>query len=51
MKNNPEFEKFDTAMSTILRADPAKVKEQMEADKRTRAEQRKAKKAGERPKK
>ena len=44
MKKTPEFETFDAAMSTILKADPAKVRAEMEADKREREEQRKAKK-------
>lgn len=44
MKANPQFDEFNTAMDTILRADPAKVKAEMEADKLQREEQRKAKK-------
>lgn len=39
-----EFNKFNSAMDTILKADPAKVKAEMEEDKRLRDEQRKAKK-------
>jgi hypothetical protein len=44
VKSNPEFDEFNSAMDTILKADPAKVKAQMEADKKQREEQRKAKK-------
>lgn len=44
MKISPEYDNFNKAMDTILKADPAKVKAEMEADKRDRAEQRKAKK-------
>jgi hypothetical protein len=44
VKNNPELDKFNSAMDTILKADPAKVKAQMEAEKKEREEQRKAKK-------
>jgi hypothetical protein len=43
MKNNPEFDKFDAAMSTILKADPKAVKAAMEQDKKDRAKQRKPK--------
>lgn len=32
-----DFDKFDAAMGTILKADPAKVKAEMEADKQERA--------------
>jgi hypothetical protein len=39
-----ESKEFDMAMDTILKADPAKVKAQMEADKRERERQREAKK-------
>jgi hypothetical protein len=46
-----EYEKFNRAMDTILRADPAKVKAQMKAAKREREETRKARKAQESPKK
>jgi hypothetical protein len=42
--DNPEFDKFNDAMRQILKADPAKVKAQMEAEKKERGEQRKAKK-------
>jgi len=38
-----EYEKFNKAMGTILRADPKAVKEAMEAEKRANAEKRKAK--------
>lgn len=44
-KNNAEFEKFNTAMDTILKADPKAVKEQMEAEKKANAEKRKTKKS------
>lgn len=44
MKTSREFQKFDAAIDTILKADPAKVKAEMEEDKREREEQRKAKK-------
>jgi len=37
MKSNPEYEKFNKAMDTILRADPKAVKAAMEADKQERA--------------
>jgi hypothetical protein len=43
MKSNPEFNAFNVAMDTILKADPAKVKAEMEADKMAREQQRKAK--------
>jgi len=39
-----EFQAFDKAMSTILRADPKAVKAAMEAEKKANAEKRKAKK-------
>ena len=41
MTKNPDYEKFDAAMSTILKADPKAVKAAMEQDKKDRAEQRK----------
>jgi hypothetical protein len=44
MRSNPEFQRFNSAMDTILRADPKAVKEAMEAEKRANAEKRKAKK-------
>ena len=44
MKTSREFQEFNSAMDTILKADPAKVKAEMEADKQAREEQRKAKK-------
>jgi hypothetical protein len=44
MKSNSEYDKFDDAMATILRADPKAVKEAMEAEKHANAEKRKAKK-------
>lgn len=43
MRFNPEFDKFNTAMDTILQADPSKVKAEMEAEKQKREEQRKIK--------
>lgn len=43
-KTAQEFERFDDAMKTILRADPKAVKAAMEAEKRANAEKRKAKK-------
>jgi hypothetical protein len=44
---SPELEKFNDAMGQILKADPAKVKAQMEAEKNQREEQRKNKRAEE----
>jgi hypothetical protein len=44
MKTNPEFDTFNTAMDTILRADPKVVKAEMEAEKGQRAAKREAKK-------
>jgi hypothetical protein len=40
-----EFDKFDEAMKTILRADPKAVRAEMEEDKRQREKQRKTKKS------
>jgi len=40
-----EYEQFNDAMDTILKADPKTVKQQMEEDMRQRAEARKAKRA------
>jgi hypothetical protein len=45
MTENAEFEKFNTAMNTILKTDPNAVKAAMEGDKRDRAKRRKAKKS------
>lgn len=45
MKANPEYEQFNTAMDTILRADPKIVKAAMEEEKRERAANPKAKRA------
>lgn len=42
--SDSEYDTFNSAMDTILKADPAKVKAQMEAEKKEREEQRKAKK-------
>jgi hypothetical protein len=39
-----ELDNFNSAMDTILKADPKAVKEAMEAEKRENAEKRKAKK-------
>jgi len=39
-----DYDKFNAAMDSILKADPAKVKAEMEEDKRQREEARKAKK-------
>ena len=44
MKPNPEFENFNRAMDAILKADPTKVRAEMEADKQRRAQLRKTKK-------
>ena len=44
MKTSREFQQFNAAMGTILKADPAKVKAEMDADKVAREEARKAKK-------
>jgi hypothetical protein len=43
-KRNPEFENFNSAMDSLLRADPKAVKEEMEAEKLANAKKRKAKK-------
>jgi hypothetical protein len=43
-KQTAEYDAFNAAMDTILKADPAKVKAEMEDDKRQREEARKAKK-------
>lgn len=40
MKSNPEFDNFNSAMDTILKADPKAVKEAMEAEKQANAEKR-----------
>jgi hypothetical protein len=42
-KPSPEYDAFNAAMDTILKADPAKVKAEMEEDKRQREAARKAK--------
>jgi hypothetical protein len=47
MKTNPEFDNFNNAMETILKADPAKVKAQMEAEKKEREAKRTEKRQGE----
>ena len=45
MKINPEYERFNTAMDTILHADPKIVKAAMEEEKRERAANPKLKRA------
>jgi hypothetical protein len=45
MKTKSEFNTFNKAMNTILKADPKVVKQQMEDDAKARAEARKAKRA------
>lgn len=40
-----EHQKFDAAMDKLLKADPAKVKAAMEAEKEARAGKRKSKKS------
>jgi hypothetical protein len=42
-KTSKEYENFSKAMDTILKADPAKVRAQMEAEKKQRKEQREEK--------
>jgi len=42
--SSKEFEEFNAAMSTILRANPKAVKEAMELQKRENLQKRKAKK-------
>lgn len=39
---NPEFDNFNSAMQTILRADPKAVKEAMEKESQAQAAERKA---------
>lgn len=43
MKNNSEFDNFNSAMQTILRADPKAVKQAMEKEHQAQAATRKAK--------
>lgn len=53
MKTSREYRDFNSAMQTILRADPKAVKEAMEREKKANEEQRKAKgekKRGRKPK-
>lgn len=45
MNKSREFENFNRAMDTILKADPKAVKEQMETEKKANAQRRKAKKS------
>jgi hypothetical protein len=42
--SDSEYDTFNSAMGKILRADPAKVKAQMEAEKKEREEKRKVRK-------
>ena len=42
-KTSPEYDAFNSAMDTILHANPKAVKEAMEAEKQANAERRKAK--------
>lgn len=44
---NVEYERFNEAMNKLLKADPKTVKAAMEAEKKERAEKRKAKTQGE----
>lgn len=44
MKPSPEFDNFNQAMDTILKAKPEIVKRAMELEKEDRAKRRKAKK-------
>ncbi len=39
-KSSPEYEAFDAAMDSILKADPVKVKAEMAADKQARSKKR-----------
>ncbi len=48
MGRNKQFEKFDDAMTTILKADPKAVKEAMDAEKQEH--ERTGKKRGPKPK-
>jgi|GEM_PF-4456699 len=43
-KSRNESEKFEAAMSAILKANPSEVKTAMEADRKERAKKRKARK-------
>jgi hypothetical protein len=43
MKTSREYQEFDDAMDTILRADPKAVKEAMEREKQENSERRKKK--------
>lgn len=43
MKRSEEFDNFNSAMQTILRADPKAVKEAMEREHRAREQERAAK--------
>jgi len=45
MKTNPKYDNFSKAMGTILKANPAVVKSAMEAEKKERAAERKAKRS------
>jgi hypothetical protein len=46
MKSNPEFDAFNTAMDTILKANPQVVKSAMEQEKQERETERKTKREG-----
>lgn len=53
MKRSEEFTKFDAAMDTLLRADPAAVKAEMDRHQQEHAKEREAKgerKRGRKPK-
>ncbi len=45
MNPSPEFDKFNAAMDTILKANPIVVKAAMKEEKRERATERRAKRA------
>jgi hypothetical protein len=42
MKTSREFQQFNTAMDTILKADPVKVKAEVDAEVRASVQERKA---------
>lgn len=53
MKTNQQFKKFNAAMDAILKADPAKVKAEVDVEIRASVEERKARgerKRGPKPK-
>ena len=45
MTESDDLKRFNNAMSTILKADPKAVREQMETDAKARAEARQSKRA------